>query len=77
MNADNADYKGYRIVTSAEHDDGSDLWNGRYRILDSSGIVAYESFTTAFKEESKAQEGANKEARAWIDSDATKLSGTT
>ena len=72
----NADYKGYRIVTSAEHDDSTGLWNGRYRILDSNGIVTYESFTTPLNEEGKAQEAANEEARAWIDSDKTKLSGT-
>ncbi|MDQ3186633.1 MAG: hypothetical protein M3Q16_09325 [Pseudomonadota bacterium] len=75
MNADNVDYKGYRIVTSAEYDDTTSLWNGRYRILDSDGIVVYESFSTPLNEESKAQEAANVEARAWIDGDTGKLSG--
>lgn len=73
----NADYKGYRITASAEHDDSTSLWNGRYRILDSDGIVAYESFTTSLNEESEAQEAAEEEAHAWIDSDKAKLSGTT
>jgi hypothetical protein len=77
MSADNANYKGYRIATSVEHDDATDLWNGRYRILDSNGMVVYESFSTALNEENKAQEAANLEARAWIDSDTAKLSGTT
>ncbi|SDA27141.1 hypothetical protein SAMN05216315_13224 [Nitrosospira sp. Nsp18] len=76
MNVDNVDYKGYRIVASAEHDDTTGLWNGRYRILDSDGIVAYESFATGLDEESKAQEAANTEARAWIDGDTAKLSGS-
>ncbi|MEP6605947.1 MAG: hypothetical protein ABJA60_07490 [Nitrosospira sp.] len=71
----NTDYKGYEIVASAEHDDGTGLWNGRYRILDSNGVVTYESFTTSLNEESKAQEAASEEARAWIDSDTAKLSG--
>ncbi len=75
MNTDNADYKGYRIVISSEHDDILNLWNGRYRILDKNGIVVYESFSTALNEETKAQEAANVEARAWIDSDTAKLSG--
>ena len=77
MGADNANYKGYKISTSVEHDDATDLWNGRYRILDSNGIVAYESFSTALDDENKAEEAANFEARAWIDSDTEKLSGTT
>lgn len=75
MNVDNVDYKGYRIVASAEHDDITGLWNGRYRILDNDGIVVYESFATASNEESEAQEAANTEARAWIDGDTAKLSG--
>lgn len=77
MNVDSVDYKGYRIVASAEHDDTTGLWNGRYRILDNDGIVVYESFATPLSEESEAQEAANVEARAWIDSDSAKLSGTT
>ena len=77
MNVDNVDYKGYRIVASAEHDDTTGLWNGRYMILDNDGIVVYESFATALNEESEAQEAANTEARAWIDGDTAKLSGTT
>lgn len=76
MNVDNADYKEYRIVASAEHDDTTGLWNGRYRILDNEGIVVYESFATPLDEESKALETAHVEARAWIDSDTAKLSGS-
>ncbi|MEP6604873.1 MAG: hypothetical protein ABJA60_02005 [Nitrosospira sp.] len=72
----NAEYKGYTIVATAEHDDSTHLWNGRYRILDSNGIVAYESFTTSLNDEGMAQEAANEEARAWIDSDKAQLSGT-
>ena len=70
------EYKGYTIVASTEYDDSSALWNGRYRILDNDGIVAYESFTASLNDESKAQEAADKEACAWIDSDTDKLSGT-
>ncbi len=77
MNVDNIDYKGYKIVASAEQDDTTGLWNGRYRILDNGGIVVYESFVTALNEEGKAQKAANAEARAWIDGDEAKLSGTT
>jgi hypothetical protein len=74
MNVNNADYKGYKIVASAEHDDTTGPWNGRYRILDNDGIVVYESFATPLDDESKALEAANTEARAWIDSDTAKLS---
>lgn len=77
MNVNNIEYKGYNIVASAEHDDTTGLWNGRYRILDNDGIVVYESFATPVAEESKAPETANTEARAWIDSDTAKLSGSS
>ncbi|HEY6044298.1 MAG TPA: hypothetical protein VIU43_05315 [Nitrosospira sp.] len=76
MNINNVDYKGYKIVASAEPDDTTGLWNGRYRILDREGIVVYESFSTSLDEESKAMEAANTEAKAWIDSDTAKLSGS-
>lgn len=69
-------HKGFTIVASSEYDEGSALWNGRYRILDSNGIVAYESFTAALNDESKSLEAADKEARAWIDSDPDSLSGS-
>lgn len=76
MNVNNVDYKGYKIVASAEPDDTTGLWNGRYRILDREGRVVYESFSTSLDEESKAKEAANTEAKAWIDSDTAKLSGS-
>lgn len=76
MNVNNADYKGYKIIASTEPDDTTGLWNGRYRILDQAGIVVYESFSTSLDEESKAQEAAHTEAKAWIDSDTAKLSGS-
>jgi hypothetical protein len=76
MNVNNIEYEGYNIVASAEHDDTTGLWNGRYRILDNEGIVVYESFATPVDEESKALEAADTEARAWIDSDTAKLSGS-
>jgi hypothetical protein len=69
-------HKGFTIAASAEYDEVSALWNGRYRILDSNGIVTYESFTASLSDESKSLEAADKEARAWIDSDPDKLSGS-
>jgi hypothetical protein len=63
----NADYKGYRIVTAAERDDSTGLWNGRYRILDDKGVVVYESFVEPLHDQNKADEAATVEARAWID----------
>jgi hypothetical protein len=77
MSADNVNYKRYISARSVERDDATDFWNGRYMILDSNGMVAYESFSTALNEENKAQDAANIEARAWIDRDTAKLSGTT
>lgn len=77
MNAEQAIYKGYSIFINAEHDETMDVWNGRYRILDKDGKVVFESFSPALEAENKAQEAANVEARAWIDGDGDKLSGTT
>lgn len=77
MNAEQGTYKGYSIFISTEHDDTLDVWNGRYRILDKSGKVVLESLVPPLDDESKAEESANVEARAWIDGDSGKLSGTT
>ncbi|MEO5656013.1 MAG: hypothetical protein ABIR00_08555 [Nitrosospira sp.] len=77
MNVDNVDYKGYKFVASAEQDDTTGLWNGRYKRFWITTASLYESFATALNEEGKTQEAANAEARAWIDGDAAKLSGTT
>jgi hypothetical protein len=76
MNAEQRTYKGYSILINTEKDDTLGLWNGRYRILDKDGKVVYESFVPPLDEESKAQEAANIEARAWVDGDIDKLSGT-
>ena len=77
MNPDDGAYKGYSIFTNTEHDSTVDLWNGRYRIQDKDGKVVFESFVPPLKEEDEAQEAADAEARAWIDGDTAKLSGTT
>lgn len=77
MNAEQTTYKGYCIFINAEHDDTMDVWNGRYRILDKDEKVVFESFVPPLDVESKAQEAANVEARAWIDGDSDQLSGTT
>jgi hypothetical protein len=63
----NVGYKGYSIVTASERDDSTGLWNGRYRILDDKGVVVYESFVEPLRDQNKADEVANVEARAWID----------
>ena len=76
MNAEQRTYKGYSILINTEKDDNLGLWTGRYRILDKDGKVVYESFGPPLDEESKAQEAANIEARAWVDGDIDKLSGT-
>jgi hypothetical protein len=63
----NAGYKGYSIITAAERDDSTGLWNGRYRILDDKGVVVYESFVEPLHDQGKADEAAAMAARAWID----------
>jgi hypothetical protein len=63
----NSEYKGHDIVTASEHDDPTGLWNGRYRILDSKGIVIYESFIEPLNDENEAHEAAIAAARDWID----------
>jgi hypothetical protein len=63
----NIEYKGYRITAWPERDDTTGLWNGRYRILDDKGVVAYESFAEPVDDESKAHEAASAKARAWVD----------
>jgi hypothetical protein len=57
----NDEYKGYRITAWPERDDTTGLWNGRFRILGSNGVVAYESFAEP------ADEAASTKARAWVD----------
>jgi hypothetical protein len=63
----NIEYKGYRITAWPELDDTTRLWNGRYRILDEKGVVAYESFVEPQNDEGKAHEAASVKARAWVD----------
>jgi hypothetical protein len=63
----NIEYKGYRITAWPELDDTTGLWNGRYRILDEKGVVAYESFVEPSDDEGKAHEAASAKARAWVD----------
>jgi hypothetical protein len=73
MDMEQGKYKGYSVITSAEQDEVTRLWNGRYRILDNDGMVAYESFTTSVNDEAEAQKMADTEARAWIDNEPEKL----
>jgi len=61
------EYKGYTILVNAEHDDITKDWNGRYRIMNSEGIVAYESFSDPQKSEDIAKTAAEKAARSWVD----------
>ena len=63
----NDEYKGYRITAWPERDDTTGLWNGRYRILDQKGTVAYESFVEPLDDENKAHEAASAKAREWVD----------
>ena len=63
----NTEYKGYRITAWPERDDTTGLWNGRYRILDQKGTVAYESFVEPLDDENKAHEAASAKAREWVD----------
>jgi len=61
-------YKGFSIITSAECDGHSNLWNGRYRIINDNGVVAYESFAEPCSDQIPAQEAAIKSAHEWVDS---------
>lgn len=65
-------YDGFSIITAAEYDDNSGLWNGRYRILDNEGIVAYESFVEPRADQEKANEAAQNSAREWIDRESSR-----
>lgn len=61
------EYKGFSIINSIEEcDDYSGRWNGRYRIIDSKGAVAYESFTEPYSDREEAYEVAKKSAYEWI-----------
>ncbi len=60
-------YKGFSIISAAQCDDTSGLWNGRYRILDARGIVAYESFTEPRSDQKEAYDAAQKSAYEWVD----------
>ena len=56
----------------AEYDDNSGCWNGRYRILNDDGVVAYESFVKPLSNQDEANEAAKIAARAWIDCESLK-----
>ena len=60
-------YKGFSIITGVECDDTSCLWNGRYRIMDDKGIVAYESFVDPRSDQQEARDAAEKSAHQWVD----------
>lgn len=60
-------YKGFSIITGAECDTTSDIWNGRFRILDNKDIVVYESFTKPNLNQTEASNAAKKAAYEWID----------
>lgn len=60
-------YKGFSIITGAECDATSDVWNGRFRILDDKDIVVYESFTQPNSNQAEASNTAKKAAYEWID----------
>lgn len=60
-------YKGFSIITGAECDATSDVWNGRFRILDDKDIVVYESFTQSTSNQAEASNTAEKAAYEWID----------
>lgn len=64
-------YKEFSITTSSEHDDNLGLWNGRYRILDNEGVVAYESFVEPKSNEEEANEDAKRAAHEWVDEQTT------
>lgn len=61
------EYKGFSIITGADCDDTTSLWNGRYRILDEKGIVVYESFVDPHPGQEAAEEAAKRKAREWVD----------
>ncbi|MBY0483981.1 hypothetical protein [Nitrosomonas sp.] len=60
-------YKGFSIITGAECDATSDVWNGRFRIMDNKDIVVYESFTQPTSYQAEASNTAKKAAYEWID----------
>ena len=60
-------YKSYTMLVSGELDNVSGDWNGRYRIMDKDGIVAYESFSDAAGSEEEALADAEEAAYAWVD----------
>ena len=61
------EYKGFSVITGADRDGSTDLWNGRYRILDEKGVVIYESFVDPQSEQEAAEEAAKQKAHEWID----------
>ncbi len=60
-------YKEFSIIAAAEYENKSGLWNGRYRILDDKGVVAYESFVEPQSDQEEADDAAKKAAYTWID----------
>lgn len=62
-----AEYKGFSIITGADLDGNTNLWNGRYRILDEKGIVIYESFVDPQSDQAAAEDAAKRKAHQWVD----------
>ncbi|MXS82733.1 hypothetical protein [Nitrosomonas oligotropha] len=60
-------YKGLSIITGAECDANSDIWNGRFRVLNDKDIVVYESFTQSCLNQIEASNAAKQAAYKWID----------
>lgn len=73
MKTTESSYKGYRIFASAAKDRVDGLWNGRYRIVDMEGKIAFESFVPPLDDEADTLEAAHVEAQAWIDGDTSDL----
>lgn len=60
-------YKGFKMIIAAEYEDKSEMWNGRYRILNDKKVVVYESFVESCTDQEKASESPKHAANAWID----------
>ena len=61
-------FKRFKIISHAECDDNSGVWNGRFRILDEKGVVAYEICTEPQSDQKEAYEAAKQSALEWVDS---------
>lgn len=62
-------YKNNKLMISANYDSISQLWNGRFKVINPKGAIVIEDDVDQLSLETEAIAIAEKKAKAWIDSE--------